>query len=60
MWVEIEPSSSFSKDAEKTIDAGIKRVIGEEMEIEISLVDSIKVDPSSKFRFVHSKVKIEF
>ena len=58
--VEIEPSSSFTKDAEKMIDAGLKRVVGDEMEIEISLVDTIKVDPSTKFRFVYSKVKPKF
>jgi phenylacetate-CoA ligase len=53
--VEIEPSE-LSHESLTLIKESLKGLLGSEMNIHFILVDSIKVDPPSKFRFVSSKI----
>jgi len=54
--VEIEPDADFDLNSRQMIENNLKRLVTDNMEVEISLVDSIPADPSYKFRQVTSKV----
>jgi len=54
--VEIEPGAGYGIHTQKTIENNLKKLIRDKMEIEICKVDSILINPSSKFRSVLSYV----
>jgi phenylacetate-CoA ligase len=58
--VDIEPTKNFTNESQQRIESNLKKLVGDEIEIKISLVDSILVDLSSKFRTVSSKVSGNF
>ncbi len=54
--VEIEPGADFGTHTQKTIENNLKKLVMDKIEIEICKVDSIPIDPSSKYRSVLSYV----
>jgi len=58
--VEIEHEIDFNRNARQRIENNIKKLVKNKIDIEISCVDSIPINPSSKFRSVSSKIKRSF
>jgi len=58
--VDIEPAENFTHESQQRIESNLKKLVGDEIVIEISLVDSLHVDLSSKFRAVSSKISGNF
>jgi phenylacetate-CoA ligase len=56
LTVMIEPGEGFNRETNRWIEDRLRRLVGKDMNISIQMVDSIKIDPSSKFRSVSSNV----
>ena len=56
----IVPTKDFSYKTNNQIIQDIKNVLGEEMHIEVNIVDNIPKDPSGKLRSVISNVNIKW
>ena len=55
--LEIEPGEGFGEDSESVIRSCLARILGEAVRIQVSVVETIAVDPYMKFRAVSSNVK---
>lgn len=58
LTVEIEPALGFDEKAQRSIKQNLRKLVGDEMTINILLVDSISISPSLKFRAVSSRLGI--
>lgn len=56
--VEVEPKTGFSYDTKEILQKNLRRLVGNEIEIDVILTEFIKIDPSSKFRAVSSKIGV--
>ncbi len=55
--VDIEPDQSFDARSREQIASNLRTLLGGEIEPDIVLSESIRIDPAQKFRQVYSKVK---
>jgi len=56
LCIEIVPLKNFSQSYSGTIERELKKILGQEMKIEVSLVRQIKTKPQHKRRIVLSKI----
>jgi phenylacetate-CoA ligase len=54
--IDIEPGPEFNEDSRRLIERNLRKVIGEEMRVEFSIVPSIQIHPSQKYRQVSSRM----
>lgn len=54
--IEIEPGPEFNEDSQRLIEHNLRKVIGEAMTVEFSIVSSLQVHPSQKYRQVSSRI----
>jgi len=55
--LEIEPGEGFGEESESIIRSCLARILGEAVRIQVSVVETIAVDPYAKFRAVSSNVR---
>lgn len=55
--LKIEPGTGFDRSTVQMINRNLERLVKGEFKIDISVVDSIPIDPSTKFRAVSSKIR---
>lgn len=55
--VEVVAGEGFSDNGPSMIEANLRKIVKDEMKIEISLIDNIEQNPLQKFRSVISKVR---
>lgn len=60
LLVKIVKDKDYSEQDTKTLLCGLRERLGEEMKIEVEFVDSIPRTKAGKFRWVISKVPLEF
>lgn len=54
--VEVVPVPGAGARASRTAKANVEEIVGPEMDIKVSEVDSLPYDPAQKFRSVQSRV----
>jgi phenylacetate-CoA ligase len=57
VYLEIEPGEGYGEESESAIRSCLARILGEAVRIQVSLVETMAVDPYAKFRAVSSKVR---
>ncbi len=55
--VEVAAGPDFRKDGPSMIEANVRKIVKDEMEIMVSVLDAIEQNPLQKFRSVISKVR---
>ena len=57
--VEVVADADFPEGGSSAIEANVRKIVGDEMDITVSAVEAIEHDPRKKFRSVISNVFLE-